>query len=369
MASPSRPPPLIHAAPGGLAIDVGGGEPLAMIDPWRPANLAIITHAHADHAYRGSEKYVCSAPGAGVLRTRMGKDAVIESHAYGQPMRVEGEGGAVEVTFFPAGHVLGSAQVRVRVVESTQPADERTWVVTGDCNFTSRPEDPNPTCARFQPVACDVLLIESTFGLPIYRWPDPREEFAKLNAWWRGNAANGRTSIVMAYGLGKAQRVLAGLDPSIGPIGVHGAIETLLPDYKNEGVELPEVVHTTQKARKGLRGVAMIIAPPGILGSPWLRSFGSTRTSMASGFMLVRGRRRWRSFDHGCVISDHADWPGLLGIVEASGAKSVGVTHGSSEPLARYLAETRGLDTFVVPTRYHGEAEEEVVSSSEGEGE
>lgn len=363
------PPPLISAAPGGLAVDVGGREPLAMIDPWRPAKLAIITHAHADHAYRGSEKYLCSKPGAGVLRTRMGKDAIIESHAYGHPFRVEGEAGSIEVTFFPAGHVLGSAQVRVRVLESERPADERTWVVTGDCNFTSRPEDPNPTCARFEPVACDVLLIESTFGLPIYRWPNPREEFEKLNNWWKSNAANGRTSIVMAYGLGKAQRVLAGLDPSIGPIGVHGAIETLLPDYKNEGIELPEVVHTTQKARKGLRGVAMIIAPPGILGSSWLRSFGSTRTSMASGFMLVRGRRRWRSFDHGCVISDHADWPGLLGIVEASGAKSVGVTHGSSEPLARYLAETRGLEAFVVPTRYRGEAEEETASNQAGEGE
>lgn len=339
-----------------------------MIDPWRPAKLAIITHAHADHAYRGSERYLCAAPGAGVLRTRMGKDAVIDSVLYGTPTTVEDASGTVEVTFFPAGHVLGSAQVRLRVLESKNPADERTWIVTGDCNFSHREVDPNPTCARFQPVACDVLLIESTFGLPIYRWPDPRAEFEKLNDWWRGNAANGRTSIVMAYGLGKAQRVLAGLDPSIGPIGVHGAVEKLIPDYVEQGVELPEVVHTTQKARKGLRGVAMIIAPPGILGSPWLRSFGSTRTGMASGFMLVRGRRRWRSFDHGCVISDHADWPGLLGIVEASGAKSVGVTHGASEPLARYLAETRGLDTFVVPTRYRGEAEEEVASNQEGEG-
>lgn len=363
------PPPLVSAAPGGLAVGVGEHEPLAMIDPWRPAKLAIITHAHADHAFRGSEKYICSASGVGVLRTRMGKDAAIEGHPYGEPFRVEGEGSAVEVTFFPAGHVLGSSQVRLRVLRGGAAADERTWVVTGDCNFSSRDADPNPTCARFQPVSCDVLLIESTFGLPIYRWPDPRDEFARLNEWWKGNAANGRTSIVMAYGLGKSQRVLAGLDPSIGPIGVHGAIETLLPDYEAEGVELPGVVHTTQKARKGLRGVGMVIAPPGILGSPWLRSFGSTRTAMASGFMLVRGRRRWRSFDHGCIISDHADWPGLLGIVEASGARSVGVTHGASEPLARFLAETRGLDTFVVPTRYRGEAEEESSSSDAGEGE
>ena len=337
-----------------------------MIDPWRPAPLAIITHAHADHAYRGSERYLCATPGAGVLRTRMGKDAVIDSVPYGTPTTVEDASGAVEVTFFPAGHVLGSAQVRLRVLRSDVVADERTWVVTGDCNFSTRDEDPNPTCARFLPVACDVLLIESTFGLPIYRWPDPRDEFARLNEWWRANAANGRTSIVMAYGLGKAQRVLAGLDPSIGPIGVHGAVEKLIPDYVEQRIELPEVVHTTQKARKGLRGVGLIIAPPGILGSPWLRSFGSTRTSMASGFMVVRGRRRWRSFDHGCVISDHADWPGLLGAVEASGAKSVGVTHGASEPLARYLAETRGLDTFVVPTRYRGEAEEETPADESG---
>ena len=361
------PPPLVSAAPGGLAVDAGESEPLAMIDPWRPAPLAIITHAHADHAYRGSQRYVCARPGAGVLRTRMGKDAVIDSHPYGEPFTVEGGSSCVEVTFFPAGHVLGSAQVRLRVLESQTPADERAWVVTGDCNFSNSVVDPNPTCARFEPVACDVLLIESTFGLPIYRWPEPRDEFARMNEWWKSNAANGRTSIVMAYGLGKSQRVLAGLDPSIGPIGVHGAIETLLPDYEAERIELPEVVHTTQKARKGLRGVGLIIAPPGILGSPWLRSFGSTRTAMASGFMVVRGRRRWRSMDQGFVISDHADWPGLLGAVEASGARSVGVTHGASEPLARYLAETRGLETFVVPTRYRGEAEEENNSVDVGE--
>ena len=362
-------PPLVCAAPGGLAVDVGGGEPLAMIDPWRPAPLAIITHAHADHAYRGSQRYVCAMPGAGVLRARMGKDAVVEGVPYGQPFRVEGLGGAVEIAFFPAGHVLGSAQVRLRVLESRFPADERTWVVTGDCNFTARETDPNPTCARFEPVRCDVLLVESTFGLPIYRWPDPREELAGLNHWWRANAAAGRTSIVLAYGLGKAQRVLAGLDPTIGPIGVHGAVEKLIPEYTNEGVALPDTVHTTQKARKGLRGVGLVVAPPGILGTAWLRGFGDSRTSMASGVMLVRGRRRWRSFDHGCVSSDHADWPGLLGIVEASGARSVGVTHGASEPLARYLRETRGLETFTVPTRYRGEAQEVAADVGTGEGE
>jgi len=357
MARPGSPPPLVSAAPGGLVIDVGGPEPLAMIDPWRPAPLAIITHAHADHAYRGSEKYLCSGPGAGVLRTRMGKDAVIDHHPYGEPFTVGGDAGRVEVTFFPAGHVLGSAQVRLRVLESEQPADDRTWVVTGDCNYSSREADPNPTCARFEPVACDVLLIESTFGLPIYRWPEPADEFARMNEWWRNNAANGRTSIVMAYGLGKSQRVLAGLDPSIGPIGVHGTIEKLIPDYEAQGVVLPEVVHTTQKARRGLRGVGLVIAPPGILGTPWLRSFGSTRTAMASGFMAVRGRRRWRSMDAGFVISDHADWPGLHDAIKATGAETIFATHGYTDIFARWL-NTQGYNAQVVPTEFGGEDDE-----------
>ncbi|MEO1007248.1 MAG: ligase-associated DNA damage response exonuclease [Planctomycetota bacterium] len=345
------PKPLLRPTDRGLACAVGG----LLVDPWQPAPVAVVTHAHADHACRGCGRYYCAAAGAGVLRTRMGADAEIHAIEYGTRFTLADESGEAELSFHPAGHVLGSAQVRIRAMRGAQ--DDRVWVASGDYATL-----PNPTCDAFEPVACDVFLTESTFGLPIYRWRPPAEVHARINDWWRENAGAGRTSVVFAYGLGKAQRVLAGLDASIGPIGVHGAVDGLLGDYADAGVALPETVRAVGEHKAALKGRGMIVAPPSTMGTPWLRSLaggrregGGMRTAMASGWMAVRGRRRWRSVDAGFVLSDHADWPGLLDAIERTGARSIGVTHGSSEALARYVREVRGLDAFVVPTRYTAE--------------
>ena len=337
---------LIHADDCGLRCESGGFH----IDPWRPVHRAVITHAHADHAVWGCGAYLASPTGAVVLRERLGPDARIETLAWGRRLRL----GDVEVSLHPAGHILGSAQVRVERVAGASGADEGgVWVVSGDYK-----DRPDATCEPLEVVACDTFLTESTFGLPIYRWPDERGVFGQINEWWRANAALGRTSIAYAYALGKAQRVLAGVDPSIGPLGVHGALLKINGAYEANGVSLPGVVHVNDETVQGLRGRGLIVAPPSAGGvASWVRRLegpDGVSEAFVSGWMRVRGARRWRSVDRGFVLSDHADWPGLLETIERTGASRVGVTHGYSRPLARWLAG-RGLDTFVVDTRFEGE--------------
>lgn len=337
------PPDMLVPSDRGLYCELGGFH----ADPWRPVELAVITHAHADHATPGSERYICSAEGADVLARRVQLGAQIEPLAWGEPRQL----GDVTISLHPAGHILGSAQIRVEPVGGGP-----VTVFTGD--YKTRPD---PTCTPFELVPCDVLLTESTFGLPIYRWPDETEVFDALNAWWRANAEAGRTSVVAAYALGKAQRVLAGLDTSIGPIGVHGAVRTFDGPYRNAGIALPETVHAGATHQESLRGGGLIVAPPAALNTKWVQRFtgpGGLRTAMVSGWMTVRGRRRWRAHDAGFVLSDHADWPGLLETIDRCGARRVGVTHGSAEVLARFLRESRQLDAFVIPTRYTGEGDD-----------
>ena len=336
------PAPLIEPTNDGLYCHSGGFH----IDPWRPVPRAIITHAHGDHAAWGCGAYLTSRAGAGVLRARIGPDAPVEALEERRPIDV----GGVRVSLHPAGHILGSCQVRVET-------PEEVWVVSGDYKLQL-----DPTCTPFEPVPCDVFITESTFALPVYRWPDPGPVFDEINAWWRENAAAGRTSVIFAYALGKAQRVLAGLDPSIGPIGVHGAVARMNDAYREAGVPLPSAAHATGDAAKELRGRGLVVAPPSAASSPWLRKLaGSARegisTAMASGWMLIRGMRRRRAVDRGFVISDHADWPDLLRAIEQTGARRVGVTHGYTEPMVRWLSE-KGLDAYTVPTRYEGERAE-----------
>jgi len=343
------PEPLIRLTSRGLYCEAGGFH----IDPWRAVPRAVITHAHADHATRGCQTYLCSESGRHPLAVRMQSGASIEA----LPFRVPTEIGSVRVTLFPAGHILGSAQIRIERTGSTPegPAGE-TWVITGDYKTT-----PGRACEPFEPVRCDTLLTESTFGLPIYRFPPSETVEAEINEWWAGNAARGRTSMLLAYSLGKAQRVLAGLDATIGPIGVHGAILPLNEAYEAAGVRLPSVIHARKETAHALKGVGMIIAPPSAAEGPWARIFAGAdgaATASVSGWMRVRGRRRWQALDRGFVMSDHADWPGLLDAITNSGATRVGVTHGATETLARYLRETRSLDTFTIPTRFTGESEE-----------
>lgn len=322
----------------GLYCDAGD----FFIDPWRPVARALISHAHGDHARPGSDAYLCATPGEGVLRLRLGDEARIEALPYEQPLLING----VRVSFHPAGHILGSAQIRV------EHGGER-WVFSGDYKI-----EPDPTCAPFAAVPCDTFITEATFGLPIYRWPPATEVFAAVNAWWRENQAAGRASVLFAYALGKAQRLLAGVDASIGPVYVHGAIHRLNAAYRRAGVPLPPWNYVGDAPAEVDWSRALILAPTSAQGTPWLRRFGDLSAAFASGWMRVRGQRRRRSVDRGFVLSDHVDWPGLLDAIAATGAGRVLVTHGYTAVVARYLRE-RGVEAYELNAPYTGEQEEE----------
>jgi len=317
------------------------------IDPWRPVERAVITHAHGDHAVQGCGSYLASPTGALVLRARLGEGANIQEQPWRERLEVADAG----VSLHPAGHVLGSAQVRVQTPEGV-------CVVTGDYK-----RHADPTAEAFEPVECDELITESTFGLPIYRWPDPETVFADMLAWWTGNIARGLTSVIYAYSLGKAQRVLAGIARAganllPGPIAVHGAVERINLAYAGAGIGLPEAPRADAINAKDLRGRGLIVAPPSADGTVWLRKFaigGEVASAAASGWLMVRGQRRRANHDRAFVLSDHADWPALHETIAQSRASRVGVTHGFVQPMVRFLTE-RAVDAYVVPTRYQGES-------------
>ena len=346
---------VLELRPAGLYCPAGD----FYIDPWRPVDRAVLTHAHADHARRGHARYLAQRDALGVLLARLGPVS-IDAVGYGETRTI----GGARVSLHPAGHVLGSSQVRVEV-------GGETWVVTGDYKL-----DPDPTCVAFESVRADVLITESTFGLPIYRWSPPGRLFAEIDEWWRGNAAQGRPSVVYAYAFGKAQRILAGVDASIGPIVCHGAVELLNRCYREAGVALPQTLAATGPARAADRATcagALVLAPPSAQSTPWLRRFPDASDAFASGWMQLRGARRRRSVDRGFVMSDHADWPGLLRAIEASGATRVYATHGYAASLSRYLSD-RGLDARTFETRafdaqYSGEQEEPALPGDGGAAE
>jgi putative mRNA 3-end processing factor len=306
------------------------------IDPWKPVERAVVTHAHGDHARPGSRRYLTSEEGGGVLARRMAPAARIRTVAWGERVMLNG----VRVSLHPAGHILGSAQVRVEY-------GGRVFVVSGDYRT-----EADRTCTPFEPVRCNVFITESTFGLPIYRWRPQTEVFGEINAWWRENAAVGVTSVLCAYALGKAQRLIAGVDASIGPILVHGAVAGLNEEYEAAGIALPDWAYATTDEARRRRDGALVVAPPSVLGSPWLRRFDPVATAFASGWMRVRGMRRRRGIERGFVVSDHADWDGLLDAIDATGAACVWATHGYTTQLVRWLGETRGLEARAIQTRF-----------------
>jgi putative mRNA 3-end processing factor len=314
------------------------------IDPWRPVDRAVLTHAHADHARRGHAHYLAAAPAEGVLRARLG-DIVLQPLAYGEAVEHRG----VRISLHPAGHVLGSAQVRLE-------HGGQVWVASGDY-FVSGAADHNPTCAPFEPVRCDCFITESTFGLPIYRWRPQREVYEEIDRWWRANAQEGRASVLFGYSFGKAQRLLAGVDAGIGPIVVHGAVQTLNDAYRAAGVALPITLLGTEVQDKAVLQRALVVAPPSVQGTPWLKRFGDYSDAFASGWMQLRGARRRQGVDRGFVLSDHADWPGLHQAIAATGATRVIVTHGYEAVMVRALAE-RGLQAESFATEYGGDAVE-----------
>ena len=333
----ATPDDLIVQRPEGLYCPPGD----FYIDPWRPVARAVITHAHADHARVGHGHYLAAAPGKGVLRARLGT-IDLQALPYGQTIDHFG----VRISLHPAGHVLGSAQVRLE-------HGGRVWVAAGDY-FVSGAGDDNPTCAPFEPQRCDCFITESTFGLPIYRWRPQRELYAEVDAWWRANAEAGRPSLLMGYSFGKAQRLLAGVDASIGPIVVHGAVEPLNRAYRAAGVALPPTRLVSEVADKAEFKRALIVAPPSVSGSAWTRRFPDHSDAFASGWMQLRGARRRRGVDRGFVLSDHADWPGLQQAIAATGCSRVIVTHGYEAVLVRWLQE-QGYEASSFQTEYGDE--------------
>jgi putative mRNA 3-end processing factor len=331
-------PPLLQTTESGLYCSAGD----FYIDPWEPVDRAVITHAHADHARWGSRSYLTSETGARMLRERLEEGSVIQSQPYGEPLSMNG----VNVSFHPAGHILGSSQVRVE-------HKEEVWVVSGDYKI-----ERDATCEPFELVPCNTFITESTFGLPIYRWKPQKEVFEEINDWWRGNVARGWTSILYGYALGKAQRLIAGVDPDIGPLLAHGAVMRFVDAYRETGVHLPPVRYADAEAAAEGRGKALVVAPPSAAGTPWLRKFGENSTAFASGWMAIRGARRRRAMDRGFVVSDHADWDDLLATIKATGAESIGVTHGYSGTLVRFLQES-GVNAWTMQTRYEGEVEDD----------
>ena len=335
---PAMSPPLIQPTALGLYCAAGDFH----IDPWRPVPRALITHAHADHARPGSAQYWAARPGLGLLRRRLGGNARIHAVDYGEVLRF----GAVTVSLHPAGHVLGSAQIRLE-------HDGEVWVASGDYK-----RDDDPTCAPFEPIVCDTFITEATFALPVYRWPRVERVASDIHSWWQDNAAAGRTTVLFSYALGKAQRLLAALPAGHpGPIYLHGAVAPLTQDYRDAGVDLAPTRKVSEAPGDEDYSRALVIAPPSAAGSTWMRRFRKPATGFASGWMRIRGNRRRRGYDRGFVISDHVDWPGLLRTIHDTGATEVLTTHGRADELVRYLRE-RGLRARPLATLYgDGDAE------------
>lgn len=327
--------PLVELTDKGLYCPAGDFH----IDPWRPVPRAVITHGHADHARPGSGLYFAEGSGIPILRQRLGAD--LRSHAlvYGETLEL----GRARVSLYPAGHILGSAQVRIEVAGEV-------WVITGDFK-----RDKDPTCAAFEPVRCDTLITEATFALPIYRWPDIDVVAADIYRWWQANAEQGRASVLFCYALGKAQRVLAALLAHTEQrVLLHGAAVPLTDIYRQAGVAmLPTEPALEAEVEKKFAG-ELVIAPPGANGTAWMKRFGDCDTGFCSGWMLLRGNRRRRGYDRGFVMSDHADWPALIQTIEESRASQVLATHGRSDILVRYLTE-RGMQAAELRTEFGDE--------------
>ncbi len=317
-------PDLLELRPEGLYCPAGDFH----IDPMRPVPRAVLTHGHADHARAGSARYWAARPGLGILAHRLGAGSPVEGVDYGERFQL----GDATVSLHPAGHVLGSAQVRIEV-------DGRVWAVSGDYKRA-----PDPTCAPFEPVPCDVFVSESTFALPVYRWPATDEVVDDLLAWWDQCVRDRRPAVLLCYALGKAQRLLAELALRVDrPVHLHGALVPLVEVYRHAGVAMVPTVAVSDSPRGRDFAGELVLAPPSAAGTPWLRRFRGASLAFASGWMLLRGNRRRRNVERGFVLSDHADWPGLVRSVRDSGARRVLFGHGQGEAIARWFRE-QGLD-------------------------
>ena len=311
------------------------------IDPRGKVKKAVITHAHSDHARSGHNSYLCSDSCLPLLKIRLGENQKMESIPFGKVIKI----GAAKVSFHPAGHILGSAQVRIEV-------KGEVWVVSGDY----KPQ-ADQTCEAFELVSCNGFISECTFGLPIYRWIEEQKVHNQVNEWWKENAKEGRPSLLFAYSLGKAQRILSGLESGIGPVFAHGAVHPFLEHYEKAGVHFPAV----QKLERGQEidlSRSIIVAPPAVEDSTWTRKIKNSCRGFASGWMSIRGAKRRRNLDQGFILSDHADWDGLLQVIQGTGAEEIFLTHGNGDALARYLQEKGKNASILTGAKMRGEEEE-----------
>lgn len=327
--------PLLEFSPRGIYCPPGD----FYIDPWKPVRTALITHAHSDHARWGSSFYLAHKHSEAVLRLRLGHDISLTTVEFGQKLTKNG----VEVSFHPAGHIIGSAQIRVAY-------RGEVWVVSGD--YKTRDDGIS---GAFEPVRCHTFITESTFGLPVFKWKPQQEIYGAINQWWQQNRYEGRVSVLCGYSLGKAQRLMHGLDASIGPIYAHGAIANTNDVLENAGLQLPpwQRVETITN-KKDFEG-GIVIAPPSAINTPWMRRFQPYSTAVASGWMQLRGNKRREAVDRGFILSDHADWDELLSAIEATEAERILVTHGYTHIFSRYLRE-KGMDAQAVETLFEGES-------------
>jgi putative mRNA 3-end processing factor len=308
------------------------------IDPWKPVSRALITHGHADHARAGHDHYMCTTSAAPIMRHRLG-NIDLQTVEYDVPFEING----VEISFHPAGHVIGSAQIKLAY-------KGEIWVISGDYKI-----EPDGISEPFEPIQCTHFVSECTFGLPIFTWDPQATVAAQINTWWRSNSAAGITSFIGAYSLGKAQRILSLLDTDIAAILTHGAIETSNQILRAQGVHLPGTQLVTPDFNHKSHQGALILAPPSALGSKWAQKFGAHSSGFASGWMRLRGVRRRKALDQGFVMSDHADWAGLLTAIKATNAENIYVTHGYTEIFARHL-NSIGYNAAIVETAFEGEA-------------
>lgn len=312
------------------------------VDPWGEVENAVITHAHSDHARAGSHHYFCSSATAPILRHRLPQAPQIHTLSFGEKRKF----GNVWVSLHPAGHVRGSAQVRIE-------AEGEVWVITGDYKRC-----PDRSCEPFEVVPCDVLITEATFGAPVYQWQPGEETVAEIFQWWMDNREQGITSLLFCYAFGKAQRILAELTRfTAEPVYTHGAVEVLTEIYRQEGVTMLPTIPTLDLPKDHSYAGSLVIAPPSAHRSVWMKRFKNVSTGFASGWMRVRGHRRRRGYQRGFVLSDHADWPGLLRTVRESGARTIYVTHGYKDLLARYLCH-QGLQAQSLDTLFTGDETE-----------
>lgn len=310
------------------------------IDPWRPVKRALVTHAHGDHARPGSAAYLATPGTAALIKARFGPETSVETLDYRVPLTI----GDTTITLFPAGHVLGSAQVLIE-------RGGRRTVFTGDYKRAA-----DPTCEPFEIVPCDTFVTEATFGLPIYRWDPTAAVIGEIFDWWITAKDRGDECVLFCYTLGKAQRILGELAHLTDrAIYAHGAMLPLTAVYRASGIAMLPLLPLSAVPRKPSLIGELVLAPVSARGTPWMRRFRSPSSAFASGLMRVRGVRRQRGYDRGFVLSDHADWPALVDTVHETGASTVIATHGHSEPLARYFAE-QGRQSAVIRTAFEGEA-------------